>query len=187
VTGARRDGAMIELAFAHAEARLLGDTARQVADLLDAESARPGADAGPPRDPAVRRLLPDAYPDDADAAAEFRRYTAGDLGARKIAGARAIAEAVRTNAPAGDADADRRRDDPVVVRLEPAEATTWLRSLTDLRLVLADRLGIRSDDDAVPDDLTGAVYQWLGELQWRLVELIEDGEPADGRDAREVP
>ncbi|MCW2613386.1 MAG: hypothetical protein JWN08_380, partial [Frankiales bacterium] len=43
-----------------------------------------------PEDPALARLLPDAYGDDEQAAAEFRRYTDADLRAGKRAQARTV-------------------------------------------------------------------------------------------------
>ncbi len=45
--------------------------------------------------------------------------------------------------------------------------------LTDLRLIVAERLGIRADDDPVPDDSLGEVYHWLGQLQAYLIDAIE--------------
>jgi len=64
--------------------------------------------------------------------------------------------------------------DEEVVHLPPEQAERWLPLLTDLRLVIADRLGIRSDDDEVPDTPAGEVYTWLGHLQESLVVLLEE-------------
>lgn len=86
----------------------------------------------PPDDTAVRRLLPDASRDDPAVAGEFRRLTEDDLRAAKLARLRWLWTALQ-------------QDGPVVpVAQGPAVAAT----LTDLRLVLADRLGIRTDEDA---------------------------------------
>jgi hypothetical protein len=38
---------------------------------------------------------------------------------------------------------------------------------------VAERLGIREDDDPVPDDSLGEVYNWLGQLQAYLIDAIE--------------
>jgi hypothetical protein len=46
--------------------------------------------------------------------------------------------------------------------------------LTDLRLIVAERIGIRTDDDPVPDDALGEVYHWLGQLQAYLIDAIEE-------------
>ncbi|UJP41680.1 DUF2017 family protein [Cellulomonas palmilytica] len=89
-----------------------------------------------PTDPAVRRILPDAS-DDPEQAAEFRRLTDADLRARKIAGLRTWWHALRT--PGG------RQGDAVAITA--AEAPAVAAAMTDVRIVLADRLGIRTDED----------------------------------------
>ena len=96
-----------------------------------------------PVDPAVHRLLPDASTDDPDLAAEFRRLTEGDLRAAKIDRLRTLWRALADDAAAGD----------LVVRREEAEGLA--ATLTDVRLVLADRLGVSSQEesDALYDEL----------------------------------
>lgn len=86
----------------------------------------------PPDDPAVHRLLPDASQDDPAVAAEFRRLTEDDLRTAKLARLRWLWTALQDDGPV------------VPVAQAPAVAAT----LTDLRLVLAERLGIRTDEDA---------------------------------------
>ena len=39
--------------------------------------------------------------------------------------------------------------------------------------MIAERLGIRRDDDLVPDTQLGQVYYWLGELQARLIDAVD--------------
>jgi hypothetical protein len=85
-----------------------------------------------PDDPALARLLPDAHRDDPEAAAEFRRYTEGGLRERKRAG---LETARRTLGRAG----------PLV--LADDEARAWVVALTDVRLVLASRMGLEVDED----------------------------------------
>jgi hypothetical protein len=87
----------------------------------------------PPDDPALARLFPEANRDDADAAAEFRRLTQSGLRARKRAGARLAIEILR------------REGTPT---LGDDETQTLLKAFTDLRLVLGERLGLRTDEDA---------------------------------------
>ena len=66
------------------------------------------------------------------------------------------------------------------VELTPAEAETWMRSFTDLRLALATRLGIEEDDEerwaALPDDDPRSqahdIYEWVGYLQETLVGAL---------------
>lgn len=104
-------------------------------DPLEALTGMVGHDAPArtPADPALARLLPDGHRDDPDLAAEYRRLTEFDLRSRKRSAARAAAEALG-------------RSEPVL--LQPAEAVQLLRSLTDLRLVLGERLELRTDADA---------------------------------------
>ena len=133
--------------------RLLGDPLTSpVATDAERWSALtiPGPPLEVPQDPAVRRLLPDASPD-ADVAAEFRRLTEDDLRATKAAGLRALRAAV-----------DAGRPEVLVV---PSEAGRVAAALTDLRLVLSERLGVRDDDDA--------------EAVYRLAAEEEPPSPAD--------
>ena len=87
----------------------------------------------PPADPAVARLLPDGHRDDPEVAAGYRRLTEDGLRARK-------------RSTLGMASAALGRPEPVL--LGDDEALALLKGLTDVRLVLAERLGLRSDEDA---------------------------------------
>ena len=148
----RRRGDDLLLDLPEHEARLLGDLVAQLVTVLE------GGDAD---DPAVARLLPSAYPDDEEAAAEFRRFTADDLTARKLANARRVLDDL---AP------------PAVERLDQAAQQSWLRTLTDLRLVLGSRLGVTADGPAPSDDpqvlVMHDVFDWLGYLQESLVQTL---------------
>ena len=93
----------------------------------------------PPSDPAVRRLLPDASRDDPQIAEEFRRLTEDDLRAGKIARLTRLWDALTT-------PPDGWRADAFVVA--PQDAQDVAAAITDLRLVLAERLGIRTDEQA---------------------------------------
>jgi len=101
-----------------------------------------------PVDPAVHRLLPDASDDDPALAAEFRRLTEDDLRSLKINRLRTMWRSLVETADAGQ-PAD------LVVRAQ--DAADFAATLTDLRLVLADRLGVESeeDSDALYDALEG--------------------------------
>ncbi len=85
-----------------------------------------------PDDPALARLLPDAHADDPEASSEFRRYTEQGLRQRK----RDALETARLTLG---------RDGALV--LDDAESQAWLVALTDVRLVLAERMGLRTEDD----------------------------------------
>ncbi len=126
-------------------------------------------------DPALARLFPVAYRDDPDAAAEFRQYTRSGLVDSKTAKAGAVAAALLGGSG----------DDGGTIELADDEAARWLPVLTDFRLIVAERLGIRADDDAVPDDALGEVYHWLGHLQAYLIDALEA--LADARDAEATP
>lgn len=135
--------------------------ARDLAELLGLAE-----DAGPPDDPAVARLLPDAYPDDPAASSEFRRYTERDLRAGKTAAARTVLATLPEHGG--------------LVSLSGAEAQTWLRALNDIRLALGVRLGITEDADAELDRTNPedprfgalALYDWLSAMQDSLVRAL---------------
>jgi hypothetical protein len=119
-----------------------------------------------PSDPALARLLPDAYRDDPEASGEFRRYTEQGLRSGKVAAARTV---LATLPPKGGR-----------VRLSGPEAQAWLRALNDVRLALGVRLEVTEDFDEQlarmsPGDPRLAyadVYQWLGYLQETLVGAL---------------
>ena len=184
----RRSGRVIA-DFSGFEADLLRSLASQVVELLRHERAvvdktRDPFEAlmdftGPtsePEDPVLARLFPSAYREDAEAAAEFRRFTEGALRDGKVAAATAVVTALE-EAGLGETPDEGTRID---VELTPQEAETWLRSFTDIRLALATRLGVEENDEdrwlALPDDdpLAQAhdIYEWLGYLQETLVQAL---------------
>ena len=157
-------GLLIE--FTPLERRLLATLLTQYDELVHDQLD----DSDLAEDPALARLFPNAYPDDDEAAAEFRRYTRDGLVERKSANSGLISAALM-------ASSDEQR-----LTVQRDDADRWLPALTDLRLVLAERLGIRADDDSIPDGELADVYAWLGELQWSLVEALdpESAEPPEG-------
>ncbi|NRG42098.1 DUF2017 domain-containing protein [Rathayibacter sp. VKM Ac-2835] len=168
----RRDSSGAAVArFDREEAGILRHLAGEMLELLDRGTSEDARD-----DPALARLLPDAYRDDDEAAAEFRRFTAPDLAGRKMDDARAITAALDAGEGSGHARVFAGLGE-VAVRLEPPQALSWLRGLTDMRLALAARLGILDSDDVEPEDETGqairAVYDWLGSVQDGLVHAID--------------
>lgn len=150
------DGDQYTAEFAPEEAAILGELAGQVAELVQL------ADHS---DPAIARLLPDAYPDDAEASAEFRRFTAQDLTERKVRNATVIIRALGEAAAAVE---------PTAVALSADDAQAWLRGLGDIRLSLATRLDV--SDEGTPNDApVGLVdlYDWLGFVQDSLVRAVD--------------
>ena len=116
-------------------------------------------DAERPDDPALARLFPDAYLDDAESAAQFRRFTERSLRDTKLAHA---ATAIETLRRSGEK-----------VTLSADEAGAWLGALNDVRLALGTRLGVTEDDDTEPgDDPEYNLYLYLGYLQQSLVEEL---------------
>jgi len=135
------------------EREVLGRVARDVAELVRAESGlEPGIEVGDgvaftgvarvPQDPAVQRLLPDAHDEDADVAAEFRHLTQTDLAAGKVARLVTFADAIDSPDVLPD---DPRDGAELVVPRESAQE--FAGALTDVRLVLAERLGLVDDAD----------------------------------------
>jgi hypothetical protein len=123
-------------------------------------------DAERPEDPALARLFPDAYLDDLDAAAEFRRFTERSLRETKVAQATTALETLRRSGEK--------------VTLSADEAGAWLGALNDVRLALGTRLGVTEEGlkelAELPDDDPRAaafhVYDWLTFLQESLVQSL---------------
>jgi hypothetical protein len=140
------------------------------ADVLDPAEleALLGMDepARAPQDPALARLLPDAYRDDPDAAGEFRRYTEQSLRSAKQGAARTVLDTLPASGGRVDLSAD--------------QAQAWLRALNDVRLALGVRLGVTEEfedqwqglDPADPRSAAFEVYAWLGGVQESLVQAL---------------
>jgi hypothetical protein len=184
----RRAGGVVAT-FSGFEADLLRSLASQLVELLRNEVAAPtNADplealldfSGPttePDDPVLARLFPSAYPGDAEAAGEFRRFTERSLRDGK---ARSAVQMIDTLEESG-LPAELAEDGLVVdVELDPRDAMAWMKSFTDIRLALATRLGVEEDDEAywaaLPDDDPRThvhdIYDWVGFLQETLVQSL---------------
>jgi hypothetical protein len=191
VTGVKRTRRGVVVSFDEVEASLLRHLVGEVRDLLtDGEQLPPAADragglptdaelsaltgmGGPdplagepasPADPALARLLPDAYRDDPGAAGEFRRLTEGSLRRDKVT----AAERLLATLPG---------DGPGEVRLDPETTESWLSTINDVRLALGTRLEVTEEmaepDPEDPDAPAYVVYLWLTELQGVLVEVAD--------------
>ncbi|WP_233206241.1 DUF2017 family protein [Cryobacterium sp. N19] len=165
--------------FEPIEADLLRLATTQLLEMLDSGAGDPSLAAS---DGIFGRLLPDAYRDDDDAAAEFRRFTATDLLDRKAQNAQVVLNSLGsseadTDTPDSSPDDDSDDLQPLTISLDPDAVQAWLRSLTDLRLTLADRLQITPDGvvhllgDNTP--FLRELYEWLGMLQEELVYTID--------------
>lgn len=152
------------------EAAHLTDLVAQFAELLDTT-----LDTDPRTDPALARLVPDAYADDATASGEFRRLTQDDLLDRRRADVATVTTSLLRDGHALRPGALDRVDaeTAMVIELDDDAASAWLRTLASLRLVLASRLGIASEDDHDPDDPRFGVYDWLGYRLEGLLQALE--------------
>jgi Domain of unknown function (DUF2017) len=192
VTAVKRTRRGVIVSFDEVEASLLRHLVGEVRDLLvdgeqlpstlgngsglptDAElSALTGLAAGTaapvqepetPDDPALARLLPDAYRDDPDAAGEFRRLTEVSLRRDKVTAAERLLAALPG-------------DGPGEVRLDEETTESWLSTINDVRLALGTRLEVSEEmaepDPEDPDAPAYVVYLWLTELQGVLVEVAD--------------
>ena len=154
----------IRAKFDDHEKALLAHLFVEVYELLDDQTAVEadplaamvgiGTAVKPPADPALARLLPDGHRDDPEASAEFRRYTEVGLRQRKRTG---LETARRTLGRSG------------VLLLDDSEAQAWVVALTDVRLVLAERMGLRTDDD----------HERLMDQVMDAIDARDEGETAD--------
>ena len=121
-------------------------------------------------DPALARLTPSPYPSDPEAARGFRTATQDDLLGRRDADAATVSAALTS---VEDDLVDMSEETAFAERelsIPTSDVDAWLRTLTAIRLVIATRLGIDSEEDHDPDDARFGVYDWLG---YRLELLIE--------------
>jgi len=131
---------------------------------------------GPPADPAVARLLPAGHRDDPEVAADFRRLSEATVRDRKRRNASLARDALSRPAP---------------VVLDQGEALALMKSLTDVRLVLATRLDLNEEGDverlaeavreirnqAVAAEILGTLglYELLGWWQECLIRAVSSG------------
>lgn len=131
-------------------------------------------------DPAVRRLTPSAYPDDEAAAASFADATHDDHFDRRLADVAKVQHALSRF----DADIDTLTEDealaPQELEINGDDVDAWLRTITAIRLVIAERLGIVNEDHGA-DDAGHGVYDWLG---YRLEVLIQAADESEARRGR---
>lgn len=182
----RRRRGTVTATFQQNEARLLANLAAQVVELLRDRNGEAEAEPDPlaalvgmtgpvepPDDPVLARLLPDAYRDDPEEAGEFRRYTEQALTSLKVENARSVIDGLTAGGMQESGNGN------VEVELDEGAVMAWLRALTDIRIALAVRLGIESDEDAEhladsEDEAQTAmldVYDWLGFVQETLVQV----------------
>lgn len=141
-------------------------------DQRDVGASQNGGVGPDERDPALDRLFPAANRQDEQVAAEFRRLTEQGLRSRKAANLVTAISALATLE-------DQRVD------LGHEEALALVVALTDVRLVLGERLGLQEDDDLdlLEEQISGlseddpavyalAVYDFLTWLQESLTHAL---------------
>ena len=207
----RLDDGSISITFTSQEAHVLINLTDQLVELL-AEGDGQSHQVDPllhlvgisnadslPEDPVLRRLLPNAYADE-KSAGEFRRYTEHGLREKKKAHALTIYEALlpQDEEWTGDTPLDTGS---LTLTFQSDQSLEWLGGLNDLRLALAVRLGIGTEQDRVKNaknDADGvttteslhkkyelmvdsdpmkavySVYSWIGWLQQSLLDAITD-------------
>jgi hypothetical protein len=157
----RRHHGNVEMRFDRGEVDLLRELVTDlVGRLADVD------DAAPVGDPVLRRLFPDGYQDDPEAAAELRSLIQDDLRDGKLASAKTVLETLAELPASGR------------LALDEAQAGAWLGTLNDLRLTVGTALDVTEDTDfeLVAGDDAGnfamGVYLFLGWLQECLVEAL---------------
>lgn len=144
----------------------LRDAARSEDPLMRLEAEFAASAPRTPSDSAVQRLFPDAS-EDPHLAAEFRRLSQQDLAEAKL---RALGIVQRTIDAAGAIRTE------IVLDAEAEQA--WMRALNDMRLVLADRLSLREDEDIE----TLRLLQQIGERVEDADALFDAQDQAAGVD-----
>lgn len=128
------------------------------------------------RDPALDRLLPTAHRGDDEIASEFRRLTEEGLRQRKSGNLDIAAQRLAA-----------AHEDRVV--LDDKQAPAFLMALTDVRLLLGERMGMRTEEDAqelheamatiADEDPLGHAMAWYDFLTW-LQESLTQALMGDG-------
>jgi hypothetical protein len=140
------------------EVRLRGEERDVLRAVLGQLRAAIEADA---EDPALRRLFPPAYEDDAEKEAGYRALAQHELLESRLQAIDAV-----------EASLDAKR-------LDEDAAAAWMRSLNALRLVLGTRLDVTEEDDhdidpSDPDAPAWYLYFFLSGLVDDLVGALSD-------------
>ncbi|WP_308291720.1 DUF2017 family protein [Microbacterium jejuense] len=162
-------GRTVVLEVARLEAAHLSALVAQFADLVDGSTPAH-------EDPALARLVPTPYPDDDEAAREFRTLTETDLLTRRRADAEIVLFSLAEAAGIPDDPDNPALLEQVEIRLEPETVRAWLRTLAAVRLVMAERLDITRPEDHDPDNPRFGIYDWLGYRLDGLVASFDDGQ-----------
>lgn len=179
----RERGGFVSVALDVHEVMVVRSACEQLGELFDsrddggatASEVMPGvldpfADVAPrtrPEDPALARLLPDAYPEDVDATGEFRRYSEGEVLAFKRSNLQTMLATLGDGAHP--------------VRLDAEQVRGWMYAINDLRLTIGTRLeleeGYGEQMAALPEEDPRLplyyLYEWLSALQDGLIRAAK--------------
>ena len=120
------------------------------------------------RDPMTRRLFPPAYPGEglSDLEADYHELVDAPLTNHHRDALTTLIETAHANT------------------LSESELEAWLSAVGTMRLVLGTRLDVTQDMPApAPDDPSAAEYgffEFLGQLQYLIVEVLSDHIPEEG-------
>ena len=110
-------------------------------------------------DPAVRRLFPPAYPNDAERDAGYQVLTRDELLEHRLSALDVVERTLDGN------------------ELDHEDMTAWMGTLNALRLVLGTRLDVDEDlpdlDRADPMAPAYAVYEYLGWLLSQVIDVLD--------------
>lgn len=154
------------------EAAHLTGLCEQFSDMVD--DAR--SESGAPGDDAIARLVPDAYPDDHEASQEFRELTGSGLLERRHTDVESVLATLLRDGKALSVDslADDADTEVFPLTLSIDQAGEWMRTLAAIRLVLASRLGIETDDSTRYSGPQFAIYDWLSYRLDALVTTLDE-------------
>jgi hypothetical protein len=114
-------------------------------------------------DPALERLFPPAYPEDAERNEEYSSLVRDDLVAHRLGSLEIMEQTLDASS------------------LDEEQLLAWLGSINDLRLVLGTRLGVTEDlyEQGIPEDdprsAGYAVFAYLGWLEEQVVGALAGG------------
>ena len=138
----------LQLRLPTEERQLLRDLPAQLRELLEDE----------PEDPALRRLFPPAYTQEAEHEAEYRHLMGDDLKESHLSALAVMEETV---------DAEVLTED---------QAAGWLAAINDLRLVLGTRLDVSEEmvgEDYDPSDPRAPMLAVYGYLSWLEEQVVD--------------
>jgi hypothetical protein len=114
-------------------------------------------------DPVLERLLPVAYPEDADRQTEYRLLVQDELMESHMGALRVLEETAGAE------------------RLDEEEVLAWMRAINQVRLVMGQRLSVTEDGAERPTSVgdpraaSFAIYDYLSSLQDDIVGALSGG------------